>query len=252
MDNVLFEKDELLVRPQYIYKYHNLNIHLIELLSNSELFLASKDKLNDPLDSMYKIELDNYFKLYTEKYPSFVNDEEHQYLSRSVFNYQIENGRTDFLSSINEFQNGYNICSFTENSNNPLMWSHYTNNHTGVCLKFNLDLDENLRNLLYPVKYLDELMEIKESSDFKKSLLVKLKDWEQEKEWRIISKKNKLNFNREALVEITFGLNVQDSTIDWFKYFAENFYFHDTIINVLRIKNNKLVKVNEWGNTSEV
>lgn len=252
MSDVLFEENELLVRPRYIYKYHNLNIHLIELLSNAELYLSSKNKLNDPLDSAFKINIENYLKLYIEKYPSIANNKEHLSLSQDVFKYQLENGNTDFLDNINDFQNGYNICSFTENSNNSLMWSHYTNNHSGVCLKFDLDLDNNLKKSLYPVRYLDELIEIREPSDFKKSLLVKLKDWEQEKEWRIISKKNKFNFNREALVEITFGLNVQDSTINWFKYFAENFYFHDTIINILRIKNNKLVKVDEWNKITEV
>jgi hypothetical protein len=127
------------------------------------------------------------------------------------------------------------------------MWSHYANNHTGVCLKFELSNDSNLEKAIYPVSYTEELTDIKNSSDFSKCLLNKLKIWEVEKEWRILSEKSNFSFKQEALVEIVFGLKVPMSTITWFKQFFENVYYMHATICRLVIRGNKLIKVDEYG-----
>ena len=89
-------------------------------------------------------------------------------------------------------------------------------------------------------------MEIRNTSDFSRSLLTKLKTWSIEREWRIISEKTKFRFMREALVEIVFGLMVPESTMDWFKQFSENVYYMHAPIHRLRIKGSRLIKVDEW------
>ena len=68
-----------------------------------------------------------------------------------------------------------------------------------------------------------------------------------EKEWRIISDKEKFSFRQEALVEIVFGLKVKESTIKWFEQFAENVYYYDTQISFLKIRGNRFVKVDRFG-----
>lgn len=127
------------------------------------------------------------------------------------------------------------------------MWSHYSNNHSGVCLKFELRKDFNLENSVLPVFYKDELIDSQNKSDLKKCLLTKLNTWNIEKEWRIISDKEKFSFKQEALVEIVFGLKVKESTIKWFEQFAENVYYYDTQISFLKIRGNRLVKVDRFG-----
>ena len=236
----------MIQRPKYLYKYHQLNIHLMEMLTNAEFYMSKKSDLNDPLDSTYTISLENYLKLYFEKYPTLKDDPKYLDLMKSCYKWKIEKGESDWINDIDELQSKLRVTCFTEDGNNPLMWSHYANNHTGVCLKFEPSKDENLEKSIFPVSYTDELIEAKERSDFQKCLLSKLTTWSIEKEWRIISDKERFKFKQEALVEIILGLKVPDSTMSWFRQFSENVYYIHAQIYRLRIKNNRLVLIDQW------
>jgi hypothetical protein len=220
----------------------------MEMLTSAEFYMSKRSELNDPFDSTYTISLENYLSLYFEKYPSLKEDKKHVELATTCFEWKIERGDNDWINDIDTLQSKLRVCCFTENGNNPLMWSHYANNHTGVCLKFEIAKDKALEKALLQVGYKDELIDAKHSSDFEKCLLIKLKDWETEKEWRIISEKEKFPFKHEALVEILFGLKVPNKTLNWFKYFAEGAYYNNTPIYKLKIKGNKLVKLDQWDN----
>lgn len=233
-------------KPSNIYKFHSMNLHLIEMLTIGEFHMADRKDLNDPFDSSFKITLDNYLKLYYEKYPSLLNDKEQYDRIVFLFNTSMENGDADWVRGIEHDKPSIKVTCFTENYDNPLMWAHYAQNHTGVCLHFCTDVDEKLKNTLLPVNYIDELIDIKCISDFDKCLLTKLSPWSIEKEWRIISTENNFSFEKGALVEIIFGLKVKDATINWFKQFLEGVFYMHTNINKFRVKNNKLVKVNEY------
>lgn len=223
-----------------------MNLHLMEMLTNAEFYMSKKSDLNDPLDMAYTISLENYLNLYFDKYPSLKNDPKHVELVSSCFKRKIESGENDWINDIDELQFKLRVVCFTEDGNNPLMWSHYALNHTGVCLKFEPTKDSNFEKALCPVTYSDELIEAKNTNDFTKCLLTKLKTWSIEKEWRIISDKEKFPFKHEALVEIVFGLKVPESTMSWFKQFRENVYYMHAPIHKLKIKGNRLVKVDEW------
>jgi hypothetical protein len=208
--------------------------------------MSKKSELNDPFDSTYTISLENYLKLYFEKYPSLKDDKEHIELVTSRFNWKIEQGENDWINDIDEFQSKLRVTCFTEDGNNPLMWSHYANNHTGVCLKFEPSKDSNFENAIFPVSYTDALVEAKDSSDLKKCLLTKLDSWSIEKEWRILSDKESFPFKQEALVGIILGLKVPGSTMSWFSQFRENVYYMHAPVYKQKIKANKLVLVDEW------
>ena len=223
-----------------------MNLHLMEMLTNAEFHMSKKSKLNDPLDMAYTISLENYLNLYFGKYPSLRNDRKHIELVTSCFKWGIERGDDDWANSVDELQSKLRVVCFTEDGDNPLMWSHYAYNHTGVCLTFAPAKDPNFEEALRPVEYLDELIEVKSMSDFEKCFLVKLKAWSAKKEWRIVSEKSKFPFSQEALVEIVFGLRVTESTISWFKQFVENFYYMHASIHKLKVRSNKIVKVDEW------
>ncbi|RPJ69841.1 MAG: DUF2971 domain-containing protein, partial [Alphaproteobacteria bacterium] len=224
-----------------------MNIHLLEMLTNAEFYMATKENLNEPLDSTYTISLENYLNIYHEKYPSLKDDKESIERSTRVFNWWMEDGKNDWINNIDELHSKLRVCCFTEEANHPLMWSHYAFNHTGVCLTFEPSKDSVLEKSLYPVTYTDELLEAKSISDLRKCLLSKLNAWKIEKEWRIISENDKFRFKQEALVEIVFGLKVSDSTMGWFKYFREGVYYMDTPIYKLKLKGNRLVKIDEYG-----
>lgn len=236
------KKKMIVNTPQFLYKYHSLSLNLMEMMTNAEFYMSSKSELNDPLDSAVIIDVDDYLNLYLEKYPSFRNDDIHMERVKHVFSTQLEKFDNKWVSELDEFHSSLKVTCFTEDGNNSLMWSHYANNHNGVCLKFDLSKDSNLHNNILPVEYKDELVKVKQLADFSKSLLTKLKTWEVEKEWRILSEKNRFGFKQEALVEIVFGLRVPDSTINWFKYFRENVYYMHAPIYRLKLVGNKFNK----------
>lgn len=231
--------------PRFIYKYHPINIHLIELLVNGEFYLATREQLNDPMDSSFTITHEDYRRLYLERYPS-LKDESKTYLSEAFFNWQTEAGKLDFVfQDLGIEKKEERITCFSEDGNNPLMWSHYAANNTGVCLKFDLEKDSRFRESLTPITYLDQLIAIKNNDDVLRCASTKLKYWQQEKEWRIVNKAVKFSFEKDSLIEIVLGANVPDSVYSWLELLSENVYYRAPI-HQMKIRN-KLVKLSRYG-----
>jgi len=119
----------------------------------------------------------------------------------------------------------YIKCFSVENNNN-LMWSHYAENHTGICVEYDLSmLDKNhdYLNHIYPVLYsekrhfaidLDKLLKEQkqllsdiyadnepDSSEYLINvpllLLFKGTEWNYEKEWRIIYTKRDMYLSED-------------------------------------------------------
>jgi len=73
-----------------------------------------------------------------------------------------------------------------------LMWSHYADNHRGVCLEFatNNDLFRCAQKVIYLRKYPvwrpHKLLE----TSIEEALLTKSKDWQYEEEYRVIAKRS--------------------------------------------------------------
>ncbi len=243
-------------KPRYIYKYHKLNVFFFELLTKQEFYLASREELNDPFDLSVSINQDSFRKFYIEKYPYFENDDAHLKNTADLFEYFRVNDKSEYnrlLKEVvpDEYWKNRTTC-FTEETNNSLMWSHYTDNHMGVCVKFDLSKDETLNTALTPIKYLKKIPEIKQKTDFKKHLNLKESSWSSEKEWRIVSDKIKFPFKREAINEIVFGLNTPNNIISWFSYLLEGLYLSDVILSKLQIKGNRLVKTDKWGDAVNI
>ncbi|MBK7525892.1 MAG: DUF2971 domain-containing protein [Saprospiraceae bacterium] len=73
------------------------------------------------------------------------------------------------------------VCSFTTNNNNILMWSHYANNHKGICLEF-ITLNERLLSeMLHPIIYtnkkpiINDFKDIMHKGLFRKSKIGNMK-----------------------------------------------------------------------------
>jgi hypothetical protein len=78
----------------------------------------------------------------------------------------------------------------TECPDNILMWSHYANNHKGICLEFATAVDPIFSDAR-PVEYSDtcpvyECFSQNRGEIAKRALFRKAEDWQYEKEWRII------------------------------------------------------------------
>jgi len=97
-----------------------------------------------------------------------------------------------------QIKNSFRICSFSTINTSLLMWGHYAKNHTGFCIEYDTgSLEYNsLQRQLYPIIYTDTLFDTTkyQNIDLKDmnnlhlmlSALYKSKEWQYEKEWRLI------------------------------------------------------------------
>ena len=122
----------------------------------------------------------------------------------------IEKAKSIYLEKFSEFLAKTNISCFSASGwNNQLMWSHYANSYSGICIEHDLNnIDEEIyKGFFYPIIYSEKRptvslkklgineenikgkkfeMTTAQTAEFFSYLLVKNKPWDYEKEWRFI------------------------------------------------------------------
>ena len=147
-----------------LYKYQSFSINALSSLSENYLYFATPSQLNDPFD-VASISLEKQFD-------------------------GLQLDKSDFK-----------LCSLSQNNKNKLMWSHYTLDHTGICVGYKflylpsyVGKDE--------VKYKNTLLDEK---DIFKSMLdywtVKSEDWMYEQEVRL------LHYGDKQKISYTFDIS---------------------------------------------
>lgn len=210
--------------PDKLYKFSPLRE---SFFYNRLVRLTQKSELNDPY----------------EFHPSSSDIAEYRSIIPSDVN--LSNSRI-----IASHMNGMGVMSFTESVDNLLMWSHYGDEHRGMAVEFDprsLFFREMLKPVTYSIKRyvgpsisLDKVQPSIRSNLF----LEKSSQWAAEKEWRIIDSLitadcliNPETFEEEwqpkrvdlfpwekpglymkqvpaeAILSITFGCRVEESTI---------------------------------------
>jgi len=110
---------------------------------------------------------------------------------------ELKSIQNDFIGKLSViFQSKIYAACFTECHDNILMWSHYAQNHEGICIEYDfnsLPIPSLIVDRLSPVKYTDKLFN-KDDYLLKDPIniatlasLSKYECWSYEKEWRIIS-----------------------------------------------------------------
>ena len=103
------------------------------------------------------------------------------------------------------------ICCFGTAGDNILMWSHYRDEHRGVCFKFDRLADPVTYQDLFEVYYRKEYPRVKLLANGNQSVIdyfsTKSEIWSYEKEWRLFSRTGPglVYFKKESLTEILFG-----------------------------------------------
>jgi len=106
---------------------------------------------------------------------------------------QLRKAFTGFRNDMNE-RNG--LLCFSENWNNPVLWSHYADKHKGICLGFDVTdgmlIKAVYSNKLVPVK-LDKTVKTPRFTEqfMKKLLATKFSHWKYEEEYRLYVKLDK-------------------------------------------------------------
>ena len=126
---------------------------------------------------------------------------------------------------IHEILSDTSIFCVSETNDNILMWSHYTDNHTGAVIEFHAQLEDSAFLVAQRVRYestipvftLEMANERRADELFDMITLTKSTDWEYEKEWRVVTTmhdKSKdyeiLRFPPEEVAAIYLGCRTTD------------------------------------------
>jgi hypothetical protein len=205
---------EFVELPEFVYKYvtWEKDYHR-RIISDYEIFFSSVRNFNDPFDSMVPFRYDfcnekqilnMYCEAITHDYPH-LSESEVQIKARNELlindirdseriQYNIDTQR-EYLAT------KFGIFSASNRNDSILMWSHYSNMHKGICVRFNckkfhefIETECIMKNLMvyyHNVEYYKEYPILKPSEydddeAFLISLLIKYDDWKYENEIRFI------------------------------------------------------------------
>lgn len=116
------------------------------------------------------------------------------------------------------------VCCFSSTYSNPLLWSHYSDQHRGLCIGY--DLIRKPRPVMHKVIYGGSRLiktstlvaallkgDIDAKTNLNRDMLLrKARGWSYEREWRLIGEQGKKD-SPLRLKEVTFGLRCPDSVM---------------------------------------
>jgi hypothetical protein len=201
-------------RPSFFYKYRSLDAKIIKpgtLLSTRELtrriiterqiWFAKPTSFNDPFDCSPVIHVESTFqeakeatrKAFKARASSVRRSAAHKLWT--VYNHVMRDDRL-YSALIRELKKNtidifddIGVLSVSETGEDVLMWSHYADNHAGICLRFRSDV--------FPFMYADRVRYspkrpainplLSSTGQLEPAIFTKADFWQYEKEWRIVA-----------------------------------------------------------------
>ncbi|SFQ71598.1 Protein of unknown function [Flavobacterium akiainvivens] len=221
--------------PGSFYKYRALSERTIDILEKNYIWLAEIASLNDPFEC--SIQFDNneclrkyygsqdFHDLFVQMTDKALSSAEIRLLTKSQKPYeeyikicaakniplklspeqQLSKVQDRWSEIISETNRKLRICSFSLNNDSLLLWSHYAEEHKGICIEYDLLDNDIARAYIQPVIYSSKVPKIGIFEDYNTiqmvaSSLIKSKEWEYEQEWRITIFKQSENFPQKLQV----------------------------------------------------
>ena len=241
VDEEVMNKNEHLKKP--LYQYTKVK-HSEDLINNNLMFMRNLDQLNDPLEGDLKCEFDNMIKItLDEEIFKDVSEEEKEIIKSEYKKMEIKKYKIGW----DKVKETVSIACFSEKYDINPMWAHYADNHKGICVEYNFWEDKLLRDICFPVYYVDKaynnyiclkiLKEFKAKNRLISQLFLKKgKSWNYEKEWRIVIPNNfkstKINFrwkNRKRYLQflkpksVYLGYNIDNDDKKYMKAMCRDY-----------------------------
>lgn len=189
-----------MTKPPYLGKYYSLqNVRFIHsVIVQNWLYFANPGDFNDPFEMNPALYRPKVFK------PVLPASKTRRSLDAMKIVFE------KFWREQQEKLKRSGVCCFTEQFDDVIMWAHYADKHTGICLVFATDYKffENIKSVQYIPKRLQmPILEKKDSSRLIQLMISKLKLWSYEKEWRLFRRycERRYKYPRSALRAIIFG-----------------------------------------------
>ncbi len=217
--------------PQNIFKYRSDNDKTERIITDNELWFSNPLLFNDPYDCNTPINTTTSLsdiKAWLTKVgvaPAYIDDLADKLKSNpNLMNQETEKGMEEL-----------GVCCFSTMDDSILQWSHYSDYHIGICLKF--DITEDPHFFLIPVivayrKVMQHYNHFTQSKNIVDYLIrPKFHEWSYESEIRIVktaqnirdnSGNRAFKFNENALKEVIFGTKTPDAIITKYKQLCAN------------------------------
>lgn len=232
-------------------------------MSQAESYYASPRRFNDPLDCDPTVQIDTdrasierlCFQMLIAEHGEEKAEKvmgNHRFNSTEYGDYKtdpkVEKYYMRLLGSeikklVDAEMASWGVLSLAERWNCPLMWSHYADEHRGLCIEY--DLTHNACSQIRPVDYrrarsikVTELMQwkLQKSAEAEQNVLdtyffAKSPQWRYEKEWRDIHPSHGVNPAPFRISGVYFGLRcdaaVQTSIVKLFANSDSRIAFYD-------------------------
>lgn len=250
MDDNCFDRDDLpaaaVEKGTRLHKFlspasDHFSDTLRELLFNNRIWLSGRANFNDPFDCYAPYNSDISLKRVRERALEIASDPR-QYrgstlewiqktanfklgMENQVGTRELREMRRDLAAAHESRLDLAGIGCFADNFRSSLMWSHYANSHTGVCVVFRCAGDPaSILHFTFRVTYGTDRPSIDfrkapflagpsskgSYSYFKQAFLHKAREWSYEGEWRTIHPYGANSYRKylpQELVGFVFGSN---------------------------------------------
>lgn len=206
--------------PKKLYKYRKFDVTALNMVTDHGLYFANPRKFNDPLDCELSIEADISPRKLSDLLKTLMGPEREDHWNHEVgcaVHYASEEGDIKIpgeprnylkrmladaiAGEIRKEFDAHGVLAFAATWQSVLMWSHYADEHRGICLEF--DTSELPHERLAAVRYdgdrsvkASDIYDWKIGGDvdagkqaFDTHFYSKAPDWQYEQEWRDIGDK---------------------------------------------------------------
>ncbi len=223
---------------------------LINLFKHQAKF-SSRTDFNDLFDTRidFIVPTKREIKSFLQQLSAKERSQAKQFFTKDIGQ---RNFRT-YRERVNKQMDAYKMFCVTVNGSNNLMWSHYTNYHSGFCIEF-----DSSKLFAEKVLYLPELAKFKLLDIVKESygliteeqlgdliteaMLTKLDEWEYEEEYRITASHE---MDKTQLVQKEADFAIYRTNPDWVKAVIFGHRMDETVRRYIieKYKNNVQYKV---------
>lgn len=221
-------------KPKTIFRYEGFNTQSLLNLKSQIIYFASPQKFNDPYDCAINapvadptpeekskiVEAIRNGRAFPKEprlskdLPAWSNG-----MSQDKVIENLRGGVNDLIEIFRDELKDSGVCCFSEQNDNLLMWSHYSDGGRGFCLEFCTECGLFSDSDFYKVIYVYNMPKIdmypvvvSDYEQMRELLYTKSKDWTYEQEWRVIWYKETdfpMKYESQALKAVYFGSKME-------------------------------------------
>lgn len=203
--------------PTHLYRYQRLTAHSLASLLNDTVWLSTPTTFNDPFDCAITLSRDKLKESLDHAISEIAsrnNISREQIANHDKVINQDEQAYEWLRNSLKNTMQKIGVLCFSATPSEILMWSHYADNHKGLCVEYDFSEGSHLRKIAQPVRYSETIPALSlanipkdaENNFVDACIFTKAKQWEYEQEWRVIMQEGGRSFRAPAkITSIIFG-----------------------------------------------